>query len=85
MEALIIHQEIEALAKQKKELFEFKNEGLLNSPYKQAIRENFFHSDPNSIFAIKQRIRSYQFQFPSTIDTILKLSVFSIVLAIALV
>jgi len=78
MELVLTHQDLELLPKQKRETFTFKNEGILSSTYKQEISNNFFHSSPKSIFGIKQRIKSNQYQFTSSIETILKLSVFVI-------
>jgi hypothetical protein len=85
MELVLTHQDIEPLPKQIKEPFIFKNEGLLSSTYKQETCNNFFHSNPKSIFGIKQSVKSNRYQLTSHIDTILKLSVFAIVLGIALV
>ncbi len=84
MELVLTQQELEPLPRQEKVPFVFKNEGLLTSTYKKEIRNNFFHSNPKSIFGIKQRIKSKQYQFTSSIDTILKLSVFVIALVVAL-
>lgn len=84
MQTLILEQEIEPLPKRKNKPFNFKNAGLLISSYKQETSKNFFQSSPKSIFGIKQLIKSRQYRFNSSIDTILKLSVFAIVLAIAL-
>jgi hypothetical protein len=85
MELVLTHQDIEPLPKQKREQFIFKNEGLLSSIYKQETCDNFFHSNPKSIFGIKQSVKSNRYQFTSYMDTILKLSVFAVVLVIALV
>jgi len=84
MELVLTQQDIEPLPKQKKEVFTFKNEGILSSTYKQETCENFFHSHPKSIFGIKQRIKSKQYQLTSSIDTILKLSVFVIAMVIVM-
>jgi len=84
MELVLTQQELEPLPKQKRETFVFKNEGLLTSSYKKGIRNNFFHSSPKSVFGIKQRIKSKQYQFTSSIETILKLSVFVIAMVVAL-
>ena len=85
MELVLTHQDIEPLPKQKREQFIFKNEGLLSSTYKKETCDNFFHSNPKSIFGIKQSVKSKRYQFTSHVDTILKLSVFAVVLGIALV
>jgi len=78
MELVLTQMDIEPLPKQKREAFVFKNEGLLTSNYKEEIQDNFFHSNPNSVFGIKQRIKSNQYQYLPSIDAILKLSVFAI-------
>ncbi|MBE9488706.1 MAG: hypothetical protein IMY67_00310 [Bacteroidetes bacterium] len=85
MELVLTQQDIEPLSKQKKEPFIFCNEGLLISNYKKETSKNFFHSNPKSIFGIKQQIKSRQYQFTSSIETLLKLSIFVVALLIALV
>lgn len=57
-------------------------EGILNSNFKKVATKNFFHSNPHSIFGIKQRVKSAQYQITSHVDTILKLSVFAVVLGL---
>lgn len=78
MELVLTQMDIEPLPKQKREAFVFNNEGLLTSNYKEEIHNNFFHSNPNSVFGIKQRIKSNQYQYLPSIEVILKLSVFAI-------
>ena len=78
MELVLTQMDIEPLPKQKSDPFIFKNEGLLTSDYKEEIQNNFFHSNPTSIFGIKQRIKSDQYQYLSSIEVLLKLSVFAI-------
>lgn len=84
MELALVQQDIEPLPIRDIETFIFKNEGLLNSNYKVETKENFFHSNPKSIFGIKQRVKSRQYQFTSSIATILKLSIFVIAMLITL-
>ncbi len=84
MELVLTQQDIEPLPKQKIKPFIFNNEGLLNSNYKEETKENFFHSNPKSIFGIKQSVKHRQYQFTSNIATILKLSVFVGALSIIL-
>jgi hypothetical protein len=88
MELVLTHQSqntrVKPLPKQKRELFVFKNEGLLTSSYKAEIQDNFFHSNPTSVFGIKQHIKSEQYQRTLSIETILKLSVFAIAIIMAL-
>ncbi|MEY8847843.1 hypothetical protein AB9K26_03455 [Psychroserpens sp. XS_ASV72] len=59
-------------------------EGLLNSNYKSIAKCNLKHSKSNSIFGIKQRLKSKQYNYTSSIDTLLKVSVFVIALAFIL-
>ena len=83
MEALVIQQDIEPLPMDEKLILVFKNEGLLSSTYKKKTSRNFFQSNPKSIFGIKQRIKSMQYQSTSSVVTLLKLSVLAVVLAVA--
>ena len=84
MELVLTQVDLDPLPKQKPEPFVFKNEGLLTSTYKEEIPNNFFHSNPTSVFGIKQRIKSSQYQYSLSIDAILKLSVFTIAVIVAL-
>ena len=84
MELVLTQKDFEPLPIQKQESFIFSNEGLLNSNYKEETKENFFHSNPKSIFGIKQSVKNRQYLFTSSIATILKLSVFLGVLSIML-
>lgn len=59
-------------------------EGILNSDFKKIAKNNFFNSKPTSIFATRQRLKSYQYQYASDAETIVKLSLFAIVLAAVL-
>ena len=56
--------------------------GLLNSNYKKVVNCNLDDKNSSSIFSIKQRVKSGRYQFTSSIETILKVSVFVIVLAV---
>lgn len=84
MELVLTQVDIEPLPKQKIEAFKFSNEGLLTSNYKEGIQNNFFHSNPTSVFGIKQRVKSKQYQYIPTVETILKLSVFVIAIVATL-
>lgn len=55
-------------------------EGLLTSNYKSVAASNFKNFRSQSIFGIRQGIKSRQIRYTSSIDTILKLSVFAVVL-----
>ncbi len=82
MELVLSTQDLEPLPKRRLEVAPMRRKGLLNSNYKSIVRCNFSHIKSNSIFGIKQRLRSRQYQFTSSIGTILKLSVFLITLAV---
>ena len=84
MESLILNQEAEPLPIQKESVSINTYEGFLNSEYKQVAKQNFFNSNPRSVFGIKQQIRSRQYSFSSHAETILKLAVFALVLGIAI-
>jgi len=85
MELTLTQNYIEPLPKRKRESFIFKNEGLLISNYKEETSKNFFHSNPKSIYGVKQSVKQKQYQLTSSIDTVLKLSVFVIALLFILV
>ncbi len=59
-------------------------EGLLNSNYKAMVRGNFKSISRNSIFGIRQAVKTKQYYLNTGIDTILKVAVFAIVLAFVL-
>lgn len=84
MRTIVLRKEIEPLPKQYDESFVTEYEGFLNSNYKQIAKQNFFHSRKGSIFSTKQRIKSNLYNYSSSIDTILKLSVFAFVLSLIL-
>lgn len=80
MKTLVLRKQIEPLPKKLDNSFVTEYEGILNSNYKRIAKANFFHAKPGSIFGTKQRIKSNLYNYSSSIDTILKLSVFGIVL-----
>jgi hypothetical protein len=84
MELVLTTQEIEPLPKRTIKPFIFNNEGILSSSYKEEINENFFNSNPKSVFGIKQRVKSKQYRATYGISAILKLSVFVAFITIAL-
>lgn len=54
----------------------FTSHGLLNSNYKSIVIENFCKSTKKSVFGIRQRLKSGQFNSVKHTAVILKLSVF---------
>ena len=81
MELVLTTQELEPLPKRRLLVAPTQPGGLLNSNYKNIVRCNYNTTKSTSIFGIKQRVKSRRYQFASSIDTILKLSVFLIALA----
>ena len=84
MELVLSSQELEPSPTPRLETEFIRPEGLLNSNYKSVAKCNLHHTRSTSIFGIKQRVKSRRYQFTSSIDTLLKLSVFVIVLAFIL-
>ncbi|MGB3606848.1 hypothetical protein [Psychroserpens sp.] len=84
MELVLTAQELEPAPKLKSKREFIRPEGLLNSMYKTVVKRNLNDTNSTSIFGIKQRVKSKQYQITSSIDTILKVSVFVIVLAFIL-
>ncbi len=83
MELVITSQDLEPLPKQNEELI-YKPLGFLTSNYKQMVRSNFNKVNSHSIFGIRQRIKSRRFSSNSSIETILKVSLFLTVLFITI-
>lgn len=84
MELVLTSQKLEPSPKLRLETEFVRPEGLLNSNYKSVVKCNLRHAKTTSIFGIKQRVKSRQYQITSSIDTLLKLSVFVTVLAFIL-
>ncbi|MDG5490102.1 hypothetical protein [Psychroserpens sp. SPM9] len=82
MELVLTSQKLEPSPKRRLETEFIEPGGLLNSSYKSVARCQKHHANSTSISGIKQRIKSRQYQFTSSIDTLLKLSVFATVLAL---
>lgn len=79
---LTITQELEPLPIRRLDQNFETPEGLLNSNYKKVVRCNLNNPNSTSVFGVKQRIKSRQYQFSSSIETLLKVSVFIITLAV---
>jgi len=58
--------------------------GLLNSNYKNIVKANFKSFKSYSLFNIKQRVKSNQFQTCCSIETSLKVLIFFAVTSIAI-
>ncbi len=76
---LVVNQELEFLP-EPIAVPSLKDQGLLNSSYQSVVKQNFSKSTPKSIFGIRQRIKSSQFNKVNHTAVILKLSVFAIAL-----
>ena len=55
-------------------------EGILNSNYKSIAKQNLNNTNLQSIFGIRQRVKSRQYQFTSSISTVLKVSLFTVII-----
>jgi len=63
----------------------FVNRGILTSRYKEEIKKNFSSIKSNSLFRLKQRVRTHQNSITPVAGTILKVSVFVIAYVIAFI
>lgn len=84
MELVLTSQKLEPSPEPRLKVKFVRPEGLLNSNYKSIVKCNLHNTNSSSIFGIKQRIKGRQYQFTSSIETLLKLSVFAIVLGFIL-
>ena len=56
--------------------------GLLNSNYKKLVKRTLNTTKTHSLFNIKQGLKTRQYQFTSSIETVLKVSAFAAVFMI---
>lgn len=56
-----------------------KPKGLLNSNYKKLVKKNLSNTTSQSIFGMRQRLKRCQYQFTSSIETILKVAAFAVI------
>ena len=83
MELIITNTKSQSLSKRRIIEKESQPEGISNSNYKQIVNQNLKSASPNTVFGIKQRLKSLQFQTTSTAaETLLKLSVFTVAILI---
>lgn len=75
MELVLTTVDLEPLPKQEEDLI-MEPSGFLNSEYKSVVNESLKNVSSKSIFGIKQRVKNRQYQFTSTIETVLKVSTF---------
>ncbi|BAO76227.1 hypothetical protein [Winogradskyella sp. PG-2] len=76
---LLLNQELEFVP-EPTEVSYSSNNGILNSNYKSVVKQNFSKSTTKSVFGIRQRLKSSQFNMVNHTAVILKLSAFAIVL-----
>ena len=76
---LVLNQELEFVP-EPIEVSQKSSRGLLNSNYKSVVKHNFSKSTAKSVFGIRQRIKSSQFNKVDHVAAILKLSVFATIL-----
>ncbi len=56
-----------------------KPKGLLNSKYKSLVKKNLKHTTSRSLFGRRQYLKRCQYQFTSSIGTVLKISAFALI------
>ncbi|WP_299111210.1 hypothetical protein [uncultured Winogradskyella sp.] len=76
---LVLNQELETVP-EPIAVSHYTTNGLLNSNYKSIVKHNFSKSTTKSVFGIRQRLKSSQFNMVNHTGIILKLSVFAMVL-----
>ena len=76
---LVLNQELEFVP-EPTEVSHFTTNGLLNSNYKSVVKQNFSNTSSKSVFGIRQRLKSSQFNMIDHTAVILKLSVFAVFL-----
>lgn len=78
---LVVNQKLEFVSEPEPTVVShFTTQGLLNSNYKSLVKQNFKTCTKKSIFGIRQRLKSSQFNMVNHTAVILKLSVFAIAL-----
>jgi hypothetical protein len=80
MELVLTSLDIDPLPKPRKEAYDSLPEGILNSNYQSIVRNNFKNLNSHSVFSVKQRIKSNRFHSVNIIETIVKVSVFILLL-----
>lgn len=79
MELVVSRYNFQTELKQKQLEDYIKPEGLLNSNYQNIVKDNYTNIEEESVFGIRQRIKSFQYSESTSICTILKISIFIIV------
>ena len=76
---LVLNKELE-IVPEPIEVSHFTTQGLLNSNYKSLVKDNFSQETSKSIFGIRQRLRSSQLNMVNHTATVLKVSIFTLIL-----
>ena len=84
MALLITSQDLESHLKHDEDTV-YRPLGFLNSSYQQIVKSNYSKMNTSSVFGIRQRLKSRQFNTCCPIETILKVSLFFIVIVIAVI
>lgn len=79
MELVVSRHSFQRESKHEKIEEYIKPEGLLNSNYQNIVKDNYTNIEEESVFGVRQRIKSFQYADSNSISTILKISVFLIV------
>ncbi|GAA4268183.1 hypothetical protein [Hyunsoonleella aestuarii] len=75
MELVLSSENVEPLPRQKEDLI-VKPSNFLNSSYKNVVESNYSKMNSNSLFGIRQSVKSHFFVSSSVAATAIKLSVF---------
>ena len=82
MELVLSTTELESLPEPVGFSLHLKPEGILNSNYKSIVNESLKNPTSQSIFGIRQRLKSSQYRFTSSIETVLKVSTFATIIMV---
>jgi len=82
MELVLNAQEIEPSPIQEKEIVKLETVGLLNSNFKQISRNNYKNFNSSSVFGRRQLIKRRQFQLTTSVETVLKVALFAIIMVV---
>ncbi len=80
MELLLTDQDLEPLPEPNTFSQHAKPEGILNSNYKKLVKRNLSNITSQSLFGMKQRLKSSRYRFTSGAETILKVSAFATII-----
>ncbi|TGV03168.1 hypothetical protein [Flavivirga rizhaonensis] len=82
MELLLTEQDLEPLPEPKEFVQHAKPEGILNSNYKKLVKKNLSNITSQSLFGVKQRLKSSRYRFTSGAETILVVSVYMAIIIV---